>query len=95
MTSEIYIILSLRNLTYKHQNKILPQEDGPRTKTTSTNAIEQYIQGTALGVKKSQNILFPFFTVLLFMRCLKIIIFSERILASQRYFECHEGAEGT
>lgn len=61
MTAEMYLMIFLHILTYKHQNKILPQEDEPRTKATWINIIEQFIQSAALGVKKSQNILFPFF----------------------------------
>lgn len=57
----MYLMIFLHILTYKHQNKILPQEDEPRTKATWINIIEQFIQSAALGVKKSQNILFPFF----------------------------------
>lgn len=73
----MYVVLFLHYFTYQHQNKILPQEDGPRTKTTLVNIIVQFIQCAALGVKGSQHILFPFFTSLVFMWCLKIIIFRE------------------
>lgn len=71
------MVLFLHNLTYQHQDKILPQEDGPRTKATLMNIIVQFIQCAALGVKRSQNILFPFFTILVLMWCLKIVIFRE------------------
>lgn len=77
MTSEVGMVFFLHNLTSRHQNKTLPQEDGPRTKTSLMNIIEQFPQCAALGVKMSQNTLFLFFIILVFMGCLKIIIFQE------------------
>lgn len=54
-----------------------PREDGARTKTALMTLLVQFIQCAALGVKRSPNILFPFFTSLIFMWHLKIIIFRE------------------
>lgn len=54
------MVLFLHNLTYQHQDKILPQEDGPRTKATLMNIIVQFIQCAALGGEKVPEHFIPF-----------------------------------
>lgn len=92
LTPEIDLLLFFYFLRCKHQNKIFPQEDGPLEQRLLCQ-IEQFIQSAALGLKSPRTSYSP---SLSYYSCgASKELFSERILASQMHFECHERAEET
>ena len=82
LTPEIYMVLCLHVLPSISTKTrfFFPKRMGQEQRLLCK--IEHFIQSAALAVKKSQNILFSFFTILLFMWCLKIIIFWEHLCFS-------------